>query len=455
MNPYIFREYDIRGVVERDFPDEVVSKIGKAFGTYVRERGGSAITVSGDVRTTTPRLKELFTGGVLSTGVNVIDIGIVPTPVNYYSMFVLPVDGAVQITGSHNPPDMNGFKLSYGKRAVYGKDIQYLKKLVEDGQFEKGQGKFSEEELLNSYIDMVVSKIKLERKLKVAMDCGNGAACLAAPEIFKRLGIKLKELYCTVDGTFPNHHPDPTVLENLNDLVKEVKGGEYDFGVAYDGDADRIGIVDDEGSVIFADYIMVLFLNEIITKGGETVVFDVKCSQVLEDEIKRLGGVPYMWKTGHSLIKEKMRELKVPFAGEMSGHLFFADDYYGYDDAIYVSARFAQMVSRLDKKLSEKMKEYPHYYSTPEMRLECPDDKTKFEIARKAREYFLKNYECIDVDGVRIKFSDGWGLVRASNTQPVIVTRFEARTKERLSEIKNMVLSKLKEFGDVKIAGDV
>ncbi|MBO8130914.1 MAG: phosphomannomutase/phosphoglucomutase [Candidatus Marinimicrobia bacterium] len=452
MNPYIFREYDIRGVVEKDFTDEVVVNLGKAFGSYVIEKGGSRIVISGDVRISTPRLKELFTEGLLSTGVNVIDVGIVPTPVNYYSMFVLQVDGAVQITGSHNPSDMNGFKMSYDKKAVYGKDIQYLRELIEKGSFRTGKGSFQKKEILQDYINYIVSKVKLERKLKVAMDCGNGTAGLAAPEIFKKIGCGLKELFCEIDGTFPNHHPDPTVLSNLKWLIDEIKKCDYDFGVAYDGDADRIGVVDDKGNIIFADYIMILFLDEVIKKSGETIVFDVKCSQVLEDQIKRLGGKPFMWKTGHSLIKEKMRELRVPFAGEMSGHIFFADDYFGYDDAIYVSARFAQKVSRLDKKLSEKLKEYPHYYSTPEMRLECPDDKTKFEIAKKAHDYFMKNYDCIDVDGVRIKFKDGWGLVRASNTQPVIVTRFEAISEGRLNEIKELVLNKLKEFGEIKIS---
>ena len=450
MNPYIFREYDIRGVVKDDFPPDVVEQLGKGYGTYVREQGGKSISLSGDIRLSTPDLKKVFAKGVMSTGVDVVDIGIVPTPTNYYSMYMLPIDGAVQITGSHNPADMNGFKLSYDRRAVYGKDIQHIRQIIEDKAFKVGQGKLSSKEILDDYKDMVVSKIKIEKPLKIVMDCGNAAACLAAPEIFSRLGCEVTELYCEIDGSFPNHHPDPTVKKNLVDIIAEVKRGGYDFGISYDGDADRIGLIDNRGEIIWADYIMILFLDEIL-RGGETVVFDVKCSQALEDMIAEKGGKPLMWKTGHSLIKQKMKEMKVPFAGEMSGHIFFADDYFGYDDAIYVSARVAQMVSRSEQKLSEKIETLPQYYSTPEMRLNCVDDPAKFEIAEKASVFFKENYDCIDVDGVRIKFGDGWGLVRASNTQPVIVTRFEAKTEERLEIIKNTVLNKLSEFGELSL----
>jgi phosphomannomutase/phosphoglucomutase len=451
MNSYIFREYDIRGVVEEDFHDDIVELLGKGVGTYIREKNGKIITLSGDVRLSTPHLKEVFAKGVISTGVDVVDLGIIPTPTNYYSMFILPINGAVQITGSHNPPDMNGFKITYNKQAVYGTEIQYIREIIEKGRFAIGKGKISEKDILQDYIDMIVSKIKLERNLKVAMDCGNGTASLVASEIFKKLGCEVTELFCEVDGTFPNHHPDPTVLENLTDLIDKVKRERYDFGVAFDGDADRIGIIDDKGRVLWADYIMILFLDEIIKEKETTIIFDVKCSQALEEAILEKGGKPLMWKTGHSLIKQKMKEEKAPFAGEMSGHLFFGDDYFGYDDAIYVAARFAQMISRGIKPLSKKINRLPRYYSTPEMRLECENDAEKFAITKKAVEYFKNHYDCINVDGVRIKFGDGWGLVRASNTQPVIVTRFEAKTEERLDEIKKLVLGKLKEFGKISI----
>jgi len=453
MNPYIFREYDIRGVVSEDFPEDVVVLLGKAFGTYVREKGGKTLSLSGDVRLSTPTLKKAFAKGLLSTGVDVVDVGIVPTPVNYYSMFTLDVDGAVQITGSHNPSNMNGIKLSYDKKAVYGKDIQYLKSLIESATFATGEGHFSKKEILEEYKQMVISKIKLEKSVKVVMDCGNATAGLAAPEIYKAIGCEVTELFSDVDGSFPNHHPDPTVAKNLVDMIAEVKKGGYDFGIAFDGDVDRVGIVDNKGEIIWADYIIIMMLDEIFEKyPGTGVVFDVKCSQALEERIVEKGGKPIMWKTGHSLIKQKMKEENLPFSGEMSGHIFIKDDYFGFDDAMYVGARFAQMVSRSKETLAERMAELPKYFSTPEMRLECENDEIKFEISRKADNYFKAHYDCIDVDGVRIKFGDGWGLVRSSNTQPVIVTRFEAKTEARLNEIKELVLTKLQEFGKLNIS---
>jgi len=316
LQDYIFRKYDIRGEVERDFPQPVVENLGRAFGTFVRREGGTTVALSGDIRLTTPSLKEWFARGLLETGVEVIDIGIVPTPTNYFSMYHLQVDGAVQITGSHNPPQFNGFKLSFRKAAFYGDQIQGLRELIERSDFESGEGSMRQEDILTPYMDLLADRIKLDRPLKVVMDCGNAAACLAAPELFKRLGVELTELYCTVDGSFPNHHPDPTEVENLEDLIAVVKKGGYDFGVAYDGDADRLGVVDEQGNIIFADTLMALFLEE-VARPGQAIIFDVKCSQALEEEITRRGAVPLMWKTGHSLIKEKMREQQVAFAGEM------------------------------------------------------------------------------------------------------------------------------------------
>ncbi len=450
MNPYIFREYDIRGVVAEDFPDEVVELLGKGIGTYFRGKGGKTVTLSGDIRLSTSQLKTHLAKGLLSTGIDIIDVGIVPTPVNYYSMFILPVDGAIQITGSHNPPDMNGFKISYKQQAVYGEEIQKICHIIAEKNFVSGEGHWHQQDILPGYKEMLLKKIKLARPLKIALDCGNGAAALTAPEIFRQLGCDLTELYCTVDGRFPNHHPDPTVKKNLTDLIATVKQGGYDFGVAFDGDADRIGVVDNQGEIIWADYLMILFLDEII-RPGLPVIFDVKCSQALEEMIIAKGGKPMMWKTGHSLIKQKMREEGVPFAGEMSGHIFFGDDYFGYDDALYVALRLAQMVARSSLSLSEKMALLPHYFSTPEMRLECRDDAAKFAITEKATEYFKNHFDCLTVDGVRIRFGDGWGLVRSSNTQPVIVTRFEAKSAERLREIRNLVLNTLKSFGEINI----
>ncbi|MDD3965677.1 MAG: phosphomannomutase/phosphoglucomutase [Candidatus Neomarinimicrobiota bacterium] len=451
MNPFIFREYDIRGVVEKDFKDDVVINLGKGFGTWLKRHGASVMGLSGDVRSTTPRLKQLFAGGALSTGIHVVDLGIIPTPLNYYSQFVRDIDAAVQITGSHNPPEFNGFKLSYDRKAFFGPQIQEIKALILKDDFEKGSGEFSEDTSIHdAYLQELWSKIRIERPLKVVVDSGNAAGGLVAPELFKAMkNIELTELFSEIDSTFPNHHPDPTVEKNLEALIALMKTGKYDAGIAYDGDADRVGVVDNKGRIIWADQLMALFLPEVIRKPGTPIVFDVKCSQVLEDAVVKNGGKPVMWKTGHSLLKQKMHELGGPFGGEMSGHIFFADDYYGYDDAIYVSARLLQMLSRSPKALSDYLNELPKFVSTPEIRLLAESDPVKFRIAEKAFDYFSKHYDCITVDGVRVRFEDGWGLVRASNTQPVIVTRFEANSRVALERIQKLVMDKLAEFGEL------
>ena len=450
LNKYIFREYDIRGKVSDDFPPELVEALGKGFGTYIKRGGGQEIALSGDIRLTTPDLMEQFKTGVLSTGVDVINIGILPTPANYYSMFSLGVAGAVQITGSHNPPEFNGFKLSRDKKAVFGEAIQEIRVIIEKEDYETGEGSEASYDILTKYKRMIASKIDIKKRMKVVMDCGNAAGAICAPEIFKNLNVDLTELYCDVDGTFPNHHPDPTVKENLVDLISLVKQGSYDIGLAFDGDADRVGVVDETGDIVWADQLMALFLPEVVEEGDE-ILYDVKCSQALEEMIVKYGGKPVMWKTGHSLIKQRMSELNCKLGGEMSGHIFFADDYFGYDDAIYVAARIVQTLSRTDQKLSQLKAELPKYYSTPEMRLEAESDEEKFRIAKEAVAYFTENYDCSTVDGVRIKFGDGWGLVRSSNTQPVIVCRFEANTAERMEEIRSIVMNKLQEIGTLKV----
>ena len=449
INPYIFREYDIRGNVEKDFPDHVVKKLGQAFGTYVKRSNGKEIAISGDVRNSTPDLINFFKKGVLDTGVDVINLGILPTPVNYFSMFHLGIAASVQVTGSHNPPDFNGFKLSLNKEPFYGKDIQTLYKMMEQMDFEKGTGTEARYNILSEYNQMIENKIKIAKPMKVVLDCGNAAGCINAPSIFNGLGIETKELFCDPDGSFPNHHPDPTVPKNLSTLISEMKTGKYDVGLAFDGDADRVGVVDEMGEIIWADQLIAIFLPEII-KNNEKIIFDVKCSQSLIDMIKKYGGEPIMYKTGHSVIKNKMKELDCVFGGEMSGHIFFADDYYGFDDAIYVAARLVQLLSKTDKTLSQLKSVIPTYYSTPELRMEAENDKKKFEITENAISYFTKNYDCTTIDGVRIHFEDGWGLIRSSNTQPVIVCRFEAKTLERRDEIKKIILGKLNEFGELK-----
>ena len=450
LNKYIFREYDIRGKVSDDFPPELVEALGKGFGTYIKRGGGQEIALSGDIRLTTPDLMEQFKTGMLSTGVDVIKIGILPTPANYYSMFSLGVAGAGQITGSHNPPEFNGFKLSRDKKAVFGEAIQEIRVIIEKEDYETGEGTEASYDILTKYKRMIASKIDIKKRMKVVMDCGNAAGAICAPEIFKNLNVDLTELYCDVDGTFPNHHPDPTVKENLVDLISLVKQGSYDIGLAFDGDADRVGVVDETGDIVWADQLMALFLPEVVEEGDE-ILYDVKCSQALEEMIVKYGGKPVMWKTGHSLIKQRMSELNCKLGGEMSGHIFFADDYFGYDDAIYVAARIVQTLSRTDQKLSQLKAELPKYYSTPEMRLEAESDEEKFRIAKEAVAYFTENYDCSTVDGVRIKFGDGWGLVRSSNTQPVIVCRFEANTAERMEEIRSIVMNKLQEIGTLKV----
>jgi len=453
VNPYIFREYDIRGIVDKDLTDEVVELIGRGFGTYISEKGARSISVGGDVRLSTNRFIEKLIKGINECGISVINIGQVPTPVQYFSMYELDVDGGVMITGSHNPPEFNGFKLSLFNAPVFGPEIQKIKEIITSGKFTNGIGSSKELDIKQKYQDYLLQNIKIKKPLKVVIDSGNGAGSLVAHKLFKDLGVETIDLFDTPDGNFPNHHPDPTVEENIQQLIETVRENKADLGIGYDGDADRIGVVDENGDIIWGDKLMILFSKEILKNNpGSNIIFEVKCSQALPEMIEKFGGKPVMWKTGHSILKKRMKELNSPLAGEMSGHLFFADRYFGYDDAIYASARLVELLSNTDKKLSELLEDVPKYFSTPEIRVETESDEVKFEIAEKAKQYFSDNYKVIDVDGVRILFGDGWGLVRASNTQPVLVLRFEARTKERLEEIKDLVISKLKEFGNLSIS---
>ena len=449
LNESMFREYDIRGVVELDFPNDVVENLGKAFGTYISRQKGNVISVSGDIRETSPILKTNFINGILSTGVNVIDTGMLPTPVNYYSMYHLNTDAAVQITGSHNPNEFNGFKFSCMNESFYGEKIQLLKNMILNKDFLTGNGSLKKQDIINDYIEMLCSKITINKKLKVIIDSGNACACITVPQTLKKLGVEVEELYCNIDSSFPNHHPDPTVDSNLKDIISIIKEKDFDLGMAFDGDADRIVVIDENGEIIRSDNLLCLFLPEVITSTNKKIIFDVKCSEALERMIAKNGGEPLMWKTGHSLIKDKMKTENAKFAGEMSGHIFFADDYYGYDDALYVGLRLLQILSNTNNTLSQLTSEIPKYYSTPEMRIDCKNDDEKFNITKKAVQYFTENYDCITIDGVRIKFKNGWGLVRSSNTQPVIVCRFEATSQSELAQMKDLVLTKLSEFGEI------
>ena len=452
INPHIFREYDIRGVVDQDLTDLVVYLLAKGFGTYLRQKDLKKVSLGGDVRLSTERFRAQLIRGLKEVGMDVLDLGIVPTPVQYFSMFRLPVDGGIMITGSHNPPDYNGFKLSSEKAPIYGAEIQNIRQITESGRFASGQGNYEKVDLIPDYIAYIKKDIQIKRKLKVVLDSGNGAAALVAHRLFKEMGVETIDLFDVPDGRFPNHHPDPTVVENLRDLIQAVQQNVAALGIGYDGDGDRLGVIDEAGEVIWGDRLLIIFGRDIIRKHpGAKVIFEVKCSQALPEMIKKFGGEPIMWKTGHSLLKKKMQETGAPLAGEMSGHLFFADRYFGYDDAIYASARLVELLSGQDKPLSAFLADVPNYFVTPEIRVDTPNDEEKFRIAAKAKEYFSARYKVIDIDGVRILFDDGWGLVRASNTQPVLVLRFEARSARRLEEIKNLVISKLKEFGTINI----
>lgn len=453
INPYIFREYDIRGVVDKDLTDEAVLLLGKGIGTYMKQHDAARITIGGDVRLSTERFRVILIRGIRLTGVDVVDLGPVPTPVQYFSMHHLDnVQGGVMITGSHNPPEFNGFKITMHNAPVYGTMIQDILKIIQNGSFTSGEGGYEKINVTDDYIAYIKRNIHLKRPVKVVLDSGNGAASLVAHRLFKELGAETIDLFDTPDGRFPNHHPDPTVEANIQQLIKTVRESGADFGVGYDGDGDRIGVVDETGSIIWGDKLMIIFSRDILkTHPGAPIIFEVKCSQALPEMIEQFGGRPLMWRTGHSNLKKKMKEEQSPLAGEMSGHLFFADRYFGFDDAIYASARLAELVSQSDKKMSQFLDGVPEYVATPEIRAEVESDKLKFEMAEKAAAYFKQHYEVIDVDGVRIQFGDGWGLVRASNTQPVLVLRFEARTNERLEEIKQIVISKLEEFGTIQL----
>jgi phosphomannomutase/phosphoglucomutase len=452
LEPYIFREYEIRGVVGKDLTDEVVELLGKGLGTYFLRHDVKAISIGGDVRLHTKHLSGVLQKGILSTGIDIIDLGAVPTGVLYFSLHKMDVQGGVMITGGHNPPEFNGFKISLGTAPVYGEMIREIRRIIEKGDFATGKGFAEDYNIIPYYFSDINNRITLKRPVKVVVDCGNGAGSLVAGKLLKQLGADATMLFCEPDGNFPNHHPDPTVLKYIQDLVEKVKETGAELGIAYDGDADRIGVVDENGNMIFGDRLILIFARAILPRypGGQ-VIFDVKSSQALPEAITAAGGKPVMWKTGHSLIKEKMKETGAPLGGEMSGHIFINDNFYGFDDAIYVSARLLEIVSQSNKKVSELLADVPEYHSTPEIRAGCAGDAEKFRIVEKAVEYFKKNYEVVDVDGVRIQFGDGWGLVRASNTQPVIVLRFEARSPERVKEIQNTVVNKLKEFGKINI----
>lgn len=454
INPSIFREYDIRGRADQDLTDAAVESIGRAYATYVVKSDANPspvqarkrIFVGRDGRLSSPRIREALVGGILATGVDVTDLGIITTPILYFAIVQSQRDGGIMVTGSHNPKEFNGLKVCVGKDTLHGRDIQRLREMCEKKDFSTGHGKMDALDVIPVYQKFLLEKFRFRRKLKLVLDAGNGTASVVAPRLFRDLGCEVTELFCTLDGHFPNHFPDPTEEKNLRDLMREVVRLGADVGIAFDGDADRLGVVDERGKVIYGDRMLLLFARDLLSrKKGASVIGEVKCSKVLYDEIARQGGLPIMWKAGHSLIKAKMRETQAPLAGEMSGHFFFADDYFGFDDGIYAACRTLDIIDKSGRSLSDLFKDVPELYSTPELRVDCPDGR-KFEVVRKAVEYFKKHYDVIDIDGVRINFADGWGLVRASNTQPVLVMRFEAGSPTRLQEIRSLVETKIQEL---------
>ena len=448
----IFRQNDIRGIVGQDLTDEVAHAIGTAYASLMRERSVSgAIAVGRDNRPSGESLREALVAGLTSAGVDVVDVGVVPTPLLYWSLHHLKVIGGIQITGSHNPAEYNGFKLSFGTESLHGDDIQHLLRIIRGGQAPDSShpGTVRHENVIDRYVSDVAERIgRLSRPMKIVYDCGNGAGALVAPQLMAALGLDAVGLFTDSDGTFPNHHPDPTVPANLEDLIAAVRREQAEIGLAFDGDADRIGMVDGAGQIVWGDHLLILYARDVLSRTGQgqPVIFDVKCSQALPAEILRAGGVPVMWKTGHSLIKEKMKETNAPLAGEMSGHMFFGEGFYGHDDALYGAARLLRIIADSGHTVRELLADVPEFVSTPEIRVDC-DDSLKFDLVQRAVEYFRARYDVIDVDGVRVLFGDGWGLIRASNTQPIIVTRFEARTPERLAEIRAEMEGWLREQG--------
>jgi phosphomannomutase/phosphoglucomutase len=468
MNPDIFREYDIRGIAERDLTSPVIEALGRAFAAYLKPKGISAVMIGYDARQSSPRLCDDITRGLASEGMHVTILGLCPTPVLYFSLFHLEPGAGVMITGSHNPAEFNGFKLCVGKDSIYGEEIRKLRRIMEEAEKAGSSLLMADDKaaaghepktvfrrpLLPDYIDYLKKQFTAFREvpLKVVLDAGNGTAGLAAPEIIRSMGCEVIELFSEPDGRFPNHHPDPTIPENLTALIDTVRAQKADAGIAFDGDSDRIGVIDEQGNVLWGDQLMVIFSRDILReRPGATFVSEVKCSQTMYDDIRAHGGNAVMWKTGHSLIKAKMKELRAALAGEMSGHLFFADRYFGYDDAIYAACRIVELLKKLKSaqgsgaSLSMLLADLPKTFNTPEIRFDCPDT-IKFKVVEKVKELFADGNdlvqtprELITVDGVRAVFDKGWGLIRASNTQPVLVMRFEAVDPDSLATISHFM----------------
>lgn len=448
MNPEIFREYDIRGVVDTDFDAEFARALGRAFVTYlINERGAEknpVVSLAHDARVSSPSFSKAMSEGLQQAGARVVFLGLTTTPISYFSMFALDNPaGGIMITGSHNPPDYNGFKISVGKTTIYGEEIQKLRRIIESGKFAEGKGAYTTFNIFDDYVARYKKEFASLKPIKVVIDCGNGAAGCVARRLYEAVGLKPVVLFEEPDGRFPNHHPDPTVEKNLKDLKAAVLKEGAAVGIGFDGDADRIGIVDNRGRFIAGDEMMVMIARGILQQNpGATIVGDVKCSDRLYDDVRKHGGHPIMWKTGHSLVKTKIKEEKAPFGGELSGHVFFADRNYGYDDALYAGLRVIEMISQAGS-IDALLKGFPPAFNTPELRIDTTEDK-KRSIVEKLRQTYnadTDRYKVNMIDGVRISYKDGWALVRASNTQPVLSMRFESPTEAGLARIQNEIES--------------
>ncbi len=443
VNQHIFRANDIRGVAYEDLTEEVVIKLGKSLGSEALERGVKDFVIGRDGRLSSPDMYEWLSGGVLSTGCNVINIGIVTSPMFYHSTFVLESASGVVITGSHNPGEYNGFKVVFNNQSTSSEEIVSLKKRILNNDFKTGEGLCRDEDIKESYINEIISSVKLNKQLNISIDCGNGSAGMIAKEVYERLGCNVRELYGDLDGQFPNHHPDPSKVENMIDLIKDVKENQSCVGLAFDGDADRLGVISPKGEIIYPDRQMILFANQVINESpAAKIVFDVKCSKLLPDEILKLGGEPLICKTGHTFIKQKIRETKAQLGGEMSGHIFFNDRWKGFDDGIYAGARMLEIIASEDTE--DIFSELPNMVSTPEINVSTTDEEKFFLVEQFIKKTDFTNAKIIDIDGIRVEYEKGWGLLRASNTSPMLVLRFEAETENDLNNIKTIFYENLK-----------